>query len=727
MPPAKRQKTFLLETFLRYSPLSRTGWRGGQGQLTSLYLTVLQANPAVVQVYDNRLHGLEPGDSVIFRELVGMTELEQRSHLVTDVLSPSSFSIDDCSQFEKYVSGGIARRTPRQRHVHFDSLADQLRQPSLLIPDLGRCEAPSQLQRLWQALLAFRAAHGGSLPNAECAEDAVEVISFLQSPLSEEERLLFLSLASVAAGCLPPLCAFIGGFAAQEALKALTGKFFPLHQWLLMDCREVLPNLTALKPTNESTSTNSQQDRLEPLRCCIGSAGLNALRCMRVFMVGCGAIGCEMLKNIALLGIATDSEKPSASPRGLVTITDHDLIEKSNLNRQFLFRPEHIRCPKSVTAATAVRTINPNMRVSALQQRLGPDTERSHFHDDFFSMQDVCVNALDNLEARRYMDARCVANTCALLESGTMGTKGHCQSIVPHLTENYAAANDPVDTEDIPYCTLKSFPSSIEHCIEWAREKFESSFASKPALSAKFWAANDPLATADTLETGSPITGATTAARFIKQRPLNWFDCLSLARNKFQKYFNHRALNLLHAFPLDMRLPDGNNFWALPKRPPQPVEFDVNLADHRLFVWSSARLYATACGITPPSDTTCEPPPAHVLAGLLADVVVADFRPSGKRIVTDETLSREDAELEMVGNLGSGKAGLNSDDAVSAKETARAGGLDVCAQLGAIVRAAAARHDAQRLFGATWPVEFEKDDDTNSHIDFITSAGVSSQ
>jgi ubiquitin-activating enzyme E1-like protein 2 len=43
-----------------------------------------------------------------------------------------------------------------------------------------------------------------------------------------------------------------------------------------------------------------------------------------------------MLKNYAMMGVAT--QQP-----GKITITDNDLIEKSNLNRQFLFRPQHIR------------------------------------------------------------------------------------------------------------------------------------------------------------------------------------------------------------------------------------------------------------------------------------------------------------------------------------------------------------------------------------------------
>lgn len=43
------------------------------------------------------------------------------------------------------------------------------------------------------------------------------------------------------------------------------------------------------------------------------------------------------------------------------------------------------------------------------------------------------------------------------------------QVVVPHMTASYA--DGPKDQEDdaIPMCTLRNFPSLIEHCIEWAR------------------------------------------------------------------------------------------------------------------------------------------------------------------------------------------------------------------------------------------------------------------
>ena len=39
---------------------------------------------------------------------------------------------------------------------------------------------------------------------------------------------------------------------------------------------------------------------------------------------------------------------------------------------------------------------------------------------------------------------------------------------------------DPVD-EDVPYCTLKSFPAVIDHCIEWARDKVSMKHTQKYA------------------------------------------------------------------------------------------------------------------------------------------------------------------------------------------------------------------------------------------------------
>lgn len=67
--------------------------------------------------------------------------------------------------------------------------------------------------------------------------------------------------------------------------------------------------------------------------------------------------------------------------------------------------------------------------------------------------------------AGQYMDQRCVFFKKPLLESGTLGTKGNTQVIVPHLTESYSSSVDPPEKET-PSCTVKNFPNAIAHCIE---------------------------------------------------------------------------------------------------------------------------------------------------------------------------------------------------------------------------------------------------------------------
>ena len=61
------------------------------------------------------------------------------------------------------------------------------------------------------------------------------------------------------------------------------------------------------------------------------------------------------------------------------------------------------------------------------------------YTDNFFETTSVVTNALDNIQARRYIDSRCVTAKTPLLESGTLGPKGHVQVILPYKTETYGS------------------------------------------------------------------------------------------------------------------------------------------------------------------------------------------------------------------------------------------------------------------------------------------------
>ena len=174
---------------------------------------------------------------------------------------------------------------------------------------------------------------------------------------------------------------------------------------------------------------------------------------LRYFVVGAGAIGCEvmnqdnfdsylylfcnillfqLLKNFAMIGVG-------AGEGGQVYVTDMDLIEKSNLNRQFHFRSHDVQKPKSSSAAAAVKVMNPQVNIKAFENRAGPESEQ-FFDDDFFAKLDGVAIAFDNVDARIYMDRRCVYYHKPLLESGTLGTKGNVQVVIPDVTESFSSS-----------------------------------------------------------------------------------------------------------------------------------------------------------------------------------------------------------------------------------------------------------------------------------------------
>ncbi|KAK7233754.1 ubiquitin activating enzyme [Aureococcus anophagefferens] len=184
-------------------------------------------------------------------------------------------------------------------------------------------------------------------------------------------------------------------------------------------------------------------------RVVFGDDVLGKLKDAKLFLVGAGAIGCEMLKNWALLGVGAGADGSSSLAS--------DIGEA-----------------KSTTAAAAARALRPEINVTPLELRVGPDSRASS--DDAFlaSLTGVCT-ALDNVDARLYVDSKCLFYHLPMFESGTLGTKGNTQVVVPGLTSTTVASRDPPE-KSIPVCTLKNFPNKIEHTLQWARDWFEGAF-----------------------------------------------------------------------------------------------------------------------------------------------------------------------------------------------------------------------------------------------------------
>eukprot|EP00605_Chrysophyceae_sp_TOSAG23-4_P001648 GSChrysophyteH1.ASY1.ANO1.1809.1 assembled CDS len=162
-----------------------------------------------------------------------------------------------------------------------------------------------------------------------------------------------------------------------------------------------------------------QADRYQVYRVIYGDAGFEKLRKSKVLIVGAGGIGCEILKNMVLMGFQ------------YLELIDLDTIDVSNLNRQFLFRQDHVDC-----------------RVKFWYSNIKND----QFDVAFFKSFDF-----------------------PLIDSGSTGYRGQVRPILKGVTECYECSEKPTQ-KVYPICTIRSTPDKPVHCIVWAKEAFKLLF-----------------------------------------------------------------------------------------------------------------------------------------------------------------------------------------------------------------------------------------------------------
>ncbi|RVE73454.1 hypothetical protein OJAV_G00047140 [Oryzias javanicus] len=647
---------------------------------------ITKENPGRVIWTDDQKHGLSDGCKVMFSDVQGMTELNSIGPVEIKVCDQYSFSICDTSSFSEYERGGMVTEVKQPFQLDFKPLSEALHDRELLIlNDYGKISRHNTLHLAFQALHEFVKTKQ-RLPESWCQTDADSLLETVRElntaakvePLDEDAVRL---LSFTARGDLAPINAFFGGLAAQEVIKACSRKFTPLQQWMYFDALECLPeDEDGRRAECSATSTGTRYDGQTAV---FGSSFQDRLGKQKYFLVGAGAIGCELLKNFALIGLGAGED-------GHITVTDMDYIERSNLNRQFLFRSQDIGKPKSEVAAKAVRQMNPRMKITSHQNRLDADSEALYDYS-FFKGLDGVAAALDNVEARVYLDGRCVLHQKPMLEGGTLGSKGHTLVVVPHLTESYGPAKSSSGNA-IPLCTLKNFPHRIEHTLQWARDQFEGLFKQTPENVNLFL--RDPGFVERTLSHGDvealeTLGAVRTALQGMDgggRRPKSWEDCVRWARCKWETLYNNDIRQLLHCFPPDEVTSNGLPFWSGSKRCPHPLTFDPNNSTHIAYVMAAANLYGQIYGIKGTRDTAS-------IKQILGKVQTPSFTPK-----SSVKIHLTDKEMEEERKKESGDAEKAQLEEIKGKLSS----LKNSAQMNSI--------------------DFEKDDDSNFHMDFIVAA-----
>jgi len=147
------------------------------------------------------------------------------------------------------------------------------------------------------------------------------------------------------------------------------------------------------------------------------------LRRARVLVVGAGALGNEVMKNLALLGLGT------------TYLIDQDVVEPSNLSRSVLFRDEDGGQPKAEVAARRAHELNPEITVVPLHGDVITDLGLGLFAD-----VDLVIGCLDNREARLWVNRQCWKTSTPWIDAGIQEIQGVVKVFVPPGSACYECA-----------------------------------------------------------------------------------------------------------------------------------------------------------------------------------------------------------------------------------------------------------------------------------------------
>jgi molybdopterin/thiamine biosynthesis adenylyltransferase len=133
-----------------------------------------------------------------------------------------------------------------------------------------------------------------------------------------------------------------------------------------------------------------------------------------ILVVGAGALGNELVKNLALMGV------------GRIIVVDMDRVENSNLARCVFFRSEDEGRPKAAALAQRAAELNPEIEIIAVSGDV-----RLSIGLGVFAEVDLVLGGLDNREARLFVNQACWKTDTPWIDGAIEGLMGAVRVFIP--------------------------------------------------------------------------------------------------------------------------------------------------------------------------------------------------------------------------------------------------------------------------------------------------------
>lgn len=148
-----------------------------------------------------------------------------------------------------------------------------------------------------------------------------------------------------------------------------------------------------------------------------GEEGQEKLRKATIFVAGTGGLGSPISTYLAVAGV------------GKIIIADFDVVDPSNLNRQFLHHEKDIGREKVKSAEEKLLSLNPEIKVETIKEKI---TEENA--DSIVPPCDLIIDALDNFDTRHILNKLAVKRKIPLIHGAVSGYRGQATTVIPGKT-----------------------------------------------------------------------------------------------------------------------------------------------------------------------------------------------------------------------------------------------------------------------------------------------------